>query len=85
SLVLLDVSVDQIMSNLKKRHAELQGKKQNDWLAWLPEEELLEKIREGKERKQRWTKIAQALGVATLELDASEELSVSERKVLDFL
>ncbi|HSP31066.1 MAG TPA: hypothetical protein VLO13_03520 [Halomonas sp.] len=85
SLILLDASVEHIMGNLKKRHAQSQGQQLNDWLAFMSEEDILANIRYEKASKKRWARVAKALGAATLELDASEELSANERKVAKFL
>ncbi len=85
SLILVDASVEHIMVNLKKRHAQSQGNQHNDWLAFMSEEDILANISYEKESKQRWSRVAEALGATTLELDASEEFSANECKVADFL
>ena len=85
SIILLDADDDTILRNLKRRHSELQGKQQNDLLAYWTEEKTLKKIRHSRCAARNWLELAASLGVNTLKVDLRQGLGAGKEKVLSFL
>lgn len=51
----------------------------------MQEAKILEKITEKRKINIRWLEVAASLGIPTLEIEASEDVSINKDKVLDFL
>jgi hypothetical protein len=85
SVIMLDADDDTILENLKRRHAELQGKQQNDSLALWTEQTVLERIRLARQMARRWLELAPSLGVPVLMVDLDQGPEAGKQKILQFL
>ncbi len=85
SIILLDAPEEFIMTNLRRRHVDQQGRVMNDRLAHRQEREIIEGTIALRALKRRWIDVAQALGVAVLTLDASQDAALNVRQVEGFL
>jgi hypothetical protein len=85
SIIMLDADDETILRNLKRRHAELRGKQQNDLLAYWTEARILNRTRPDRRAAQNWLKLATSYGANTLMVDLREGLDAGKQKVLRFL
>jgi hypothetical protein len=85
SIILLDADDDTILKNLRHRHDEIQGRKQNDLIAYWEEARVLRKTRHDRRTARRWLELATSLGIPTLTVDLREGLDLAKQKVRRFL
>jgi hypothetical protein len=85
SIILLDAPEEYILENLHRRHLERRSRQKNDWLAHMSSHDVMNMIRRARNSKLRWVDELKNLGRPTLTLNASEDFSLNQRKLANFL
>jgi len=84
-IILLDASDEYIVENLKRRHQETRGKLDNDLLAFMDVESVMNRMRIKRNSVYQCFDFVTSRGLPTLKLDASDETTVNTRKIKTFL
>jgi len=84
-IILMDASDEYIFENLKRRHQEVRGKLDNDLLAFLDVESVMNRMRIKRNSLYQCFDFVTSRGLPTLKLDASDETKVNIRKIKVFI
>ncbi|WP_302142687.1 hypothetical protein [Halomonas alkalicola] len=84
-IILMDAPDEYIVKNLKRRHQETRGKLDNDLLAFMDVESVMDRMRMKRNSVYQCFDFVTSCGLPTLKLDASDETKVNMRKIRVFL
>ncbi|WP_141247000.1 hypothetical protein [Halomonas salipaludis] len=83
SVLMYDAPTTQIIKNLKARSSQKPGAG-NDWFYYAGEKEVTEFIERSKKSKRKILSVLQRYDVDVLVLDATEDININKKKVLEF-